>query len=183
MSYKHFALLACFFVLPCSLRAGIELLSLKEDPSRGSTAIRLGLTTAQDNVQAELAFTYPGSVKPTARNGKETAMLSNNVGSIVALNFRAGTQATDCVAVAVSPDSRFVYFGDLNHTIALLIQKWREMVDEASLRIVDVKDEAIILESYQHGSAGGGTNFRVVAHVLQNGDLRIEPQDITDIPP
>ena len=40
-----------------------------------------------------MTLRYPGSAKTTIQNGEEKLMLANKDSSIVAFNFRAGTQA------------------------------------------------------------------------------------------
>jgi hypothetical protein len=160
----------------------IALLSSKEDDNPRSTTITLVIRSPNENVQTEMTLRYPGSAKTMVQNGEEKLMLSNKQASIVAFNFRAGTQANDSVALALSSHGRVVYFFDLNHVVAEIVAKWKNGLDEASFRVVDLTNDSIILEYYEHYSAPESLSFRVVAHVLANGDLQIAPADIKDLP-
>ncbi len=91
-----------------------------------------------------MTLRYPGSAKTTIQNGEEKLMLANKDSSIVAFNFRAGTQANDSVALALSSSGRLVYFFDLNHVIVELVAKWKKGLDEESFRVTDVTQESII---------------------------------------
>src|SRR5262249_34393326 len=103
-------------------RAQIELLSSKEEPDPRSTAIILGIRSPKENVETQMSLRYPGSAKSVVQNGQERIMLSNKDATIVAFNFRAGTQTNDSVAIALSPAGRLVYYFNLNHIIAHLVE-------------------------------------------------------------
>jgi len=169
-------------LLHCTAEAEIELLSSKEVDNPRSTAITLGIRIRNANVQTEIILRYPGSAKTIAQDGQEKLMLSNKQASIVAFNFRAGTQANDSVALALSSDGKLTYFFDLNHMIARLIEKWKKDIDEASFRVVELTNDSIILEYYEHYSSAGRLNFRVVAHVRPDGNLEIARDDVKSLP-
>src|SRR5262245_32527885 len=81
--------------------ADIELRSSKEEAEPRSTSITLRIKSANENVETEMTLRYPGSAKMMTQNGEEKLMLANKDSSIVAFNFRAGTQANDSVALAL----------------------------------------------------------------------------------
>ena len=137
-------------LLACTARAEIELRSSKEEPELRSTTITLAIRSPNENVETEMTLRYPGSAKTMVQDGQEKLMLANKQASIVAFNFRAGTQANDSVALALSSSGRLVYFFDLNHVIIDLVQKWRKNLNEGSFRVVDVGDNSITLEYYEH---------------------------------
>jgi hypothetical protein len=162
--------------------AEIELLSSKEDAEPRSTAITLGIRSSNENVETEMTLRYPGSAKTMVQNGQEKIMLSNKDATIVAFNFRAGTQANDSVAIALSSVGRLVYYVDLNHVIAQLVETWKKNLDEGFFRVTDVTDDTIVLDYYVHYSGPQNLNFRVVAHILADGNLKVGQKDIKDLP-
>jgi hypothetical protein len=175
------------FVLPLLLLlhggawADIELRSSKEEAEPRSTTITLGIKSANENVETEMTLRYPGSAKTTMQNGEEKLMLANKDSSIVAFNFRAGTQANDSVALALSSSGRLVYFFDLNHVIVELVAKWKKGLDEESFRVTDVTGDSIILDYYEHYQGQENPNFRVIAHVLSDGSLKVSQDDIKSL--
>lgn len=158
--------------------AEIELRSSKEEGQPRLTTITLGIKSGNENVETEITLRYPGSVKTMVQNREEKTMLANKDSSIVAFNFRAGTQANDSVALALSSDGRLVYFFDLNHVIVELIAKWKKNLNEESFRVSDVTEDSIILDYYEHYQGPENPNFRVIAHVLSDGSLRVNQNDI-----
>lgn len=165
-------------LLACTARAEIELRSSKEEPEPRFTTITLAIRSPNENVETEITLRYPGSAKTMVQDGQEKLMLANKQASIVAFNFRAGTQANDSVALALSSSGRLVYFFDLNHVIIDLVQKWRKNLNEGSFRVVDVGDDSITLEDDEHYPTA--QNFRVIAHVLPDGGLRVEQGDVKE---
>jgi hypothetical protein len=125
-----------------------------------------------------MTLRYPGSAKKTVQNGEERLMLANKDSSIVAFNFRAGTQANDSVALALSSSGKLIYFFDLNHVIVELVAKWKKGLNEESFRVTDVIDDGIILDYYEHYQGPENLNFRVIAHVLADGGLKVNQDDI-----
>jgi hypothetical protein len=162
--------------------AEIELRSSKEEAEPRSTTITLGIKSPNENVETEMTLRYPGSAKTVIQNGQEKLMLANKQASIVAFNFRAGTQANDSVALALSATGRLVYFFDLNRAIVELIGKWKKNLDEGSFRVTNVTEDSIILDYYEHYSGAENLNFRVVAHVLRDGNLKVGHEDVKELP-
>lgn len=162
--------------------ADIELRSSKEEAEPRSTTITLAIKSPNENVETEMTLRYPGSAKTMLQNGEEKLMLANKDASIVAFNFRAGTQANDSVALALSSSGRLVYFFDLNHVIVELVAKWKKSLDEESFRVTDVTDDSIILDYYEHYQGPENPNFRVIAHVLSDGTLKVSQDDIKSLP-
>jgi hypothetical protein len=169
-------------LLHSTARTQIELHDCKEEAAPHSITITLGIRSPNDNVQTEMTLRYPGTAKRMVQNGRETVMLSNKQASIVAFNFRAGTQANDSVALALSSSGRLVYFFDLNHVVADLIGKWKKNLDEASFRVTDIDGESIILDYYEHYSGPENLNFRVVTHVSEDGNIKVNQDDIKALP-
>jgi hypothetical protein len=174
--------LVLLLLVSWTAEAEITLLSSKEGGNPRSTTITLAIRSSKENIQTEMTLRYPGSAKTMVQNGQEKLMLSNEQASIVAFNFRAGTQANDSVALALSSDGRLVYFFDLNHIIAQMVAKWKNGLDEASFRVVDLTNDSIVLEYYEHSTGPLSQNFRVVAHVLPDANLKIAPTDVEDLP-
>lgn len=168
-------------VLACTARGQIELLSIQEDPERPLTTIKLGVTSTDSNVQTELTLRYPGSVNKTSK--QDRTMLANQQASIAAFNFRAGTQANDCVALALSASGRLVYYFDFNNGVTNLVAKWKEKLNEGSFRVVNVSDDVITLEYYEHVLSSRNKNFRVTVHVLPDGNLSVTQGDLKDVSP
>jgi hypothetical protein len=162
--------------------AEIELLSYKEETEPRSTAITLGIRSSNENVDTEMTLRYPGSAKTVVQNGQEKIMVSNKDATIVAFNFRAGTQANDSVAIALSSAGRLVYYFDLNHVIAQLVKTWKKNLDEGSFSATNVTGDSIVLDYYVHYSGPENLNFRVVAHILADGNLKVGQNDIKELP-
>jgi hypothetical protein len=172
--------LALLLLFHWTARAEILLVSSKENPEPRSTIITLGIKSPNENVETEMTLHYPGSAKTMIQNGQEKLMLTNKQASIVAFNFRSGTQANDSVALALFSSGRLVYFFDLNRVIVELIGKWKKKLDEGSFRVTDVTGDSIILDYYEYSS--GAENFRVIAHVLADGNLKVGQEDLKELP-
>jgi hypothetical protein len=175
-------ILSLLLALHCTAWAEIELRSSKEEAEPRSTTITLGIRGPKENVETEMTLRYPGSAKTMIQNGQEKLMLANKQASIVAFNFRAGTQANDSVALALSSGGKLVYFFDLNRVIVELIGKWKKNLDEGSFMVTDVRDDSIILDYYVHYSGAENLNFRVIAHVLPDGNLKVGHDDVKELP-
>ena len=178
MSSRIFILLLLLQKAAC---AEIELRSSKEEGQPRSTTITVGIRSPNENVETEMTLRYPGSAKTMIQDGEEKLMLANKDSSIVAFNFRAGTQANDSVALVLSSTGRLVYFFDLNHIIVDLVAKWKKGLHEESLRVSDITDNSIILDYYEHYQGAENSNFRVMAHVLPDGNLRVSENDIKSL--
>lgn len=174
--------LPLLLLLHWTARAEIELLSSKEEPEPRSTSITLGIKNPNENVETQMILRYPGSAKTVVHSGQQKIMLSNEDATIVAFNFRAGTQANDSVAVALSQVGRLVYYFDLNHVIAQAVEMWKKNLDEGAFRVTDVTKDSIVLDYYVHYSGPENPNFQVVAHVLMDGNLRVNQNDIRALP-
>ena len=181
MASKSFGL-ALLLLFYSTAQAEIELISSKENAELRSTTVTLGIRSPGENLETEIILRYPGSVKTMMQNGQEKFMLANKQASIVAFNFRAGTQANDSVVLALSASGRLVYFFNLNHVIVELIGKWKKNLDEGSFMVTNVTGDSIILDYYEHYSGPQSLNFRVTAHVLPDGNLKIAEDDVKDLP-
>jgi hypothetical protein len=55
-----------------------------------------------------------------------------------------------------------------------------ENLDEGSFRVTDVTGDSIILDYYEYSSVV--ENFRVIAHVLADGNLKVGQEDLKELP-
>lgn len=180
--YRRAPVLVLLLLLQGIAAAQIELRSSKEVTEPRLTTITLAIKHPNQNIETEMTLRYPGSAKKMVQNGKERLMLANQQATIVAFNFRAGTEANDSIALALFPSGKLVYFFELNHVIVELIAKWKKNLDDASFMVTDVTDESLVLDYYQHYVGLENLNFRVVAHVQADGNLKVGSEDIKELP-
>jgi hypothetical protein len=170
--------LLCWFSVSWTAFGEIELISFKQEENPRISRLSIAIKVEKANMQTIVNLANPGSCGTRLDDGTEKVMLSNKDSSIVAFNFQPGTKVNDCIAIALLPSGKLVYFFDLNHTVSELVKNSKKNLDEAAFRVVDVAGDRIVLEYYEHYSGSENLNFRVRARVSEDGNLQVRAEDV-----
>lgn len=167
------------FLIFITFRAAgqIELVSFHQDVNPQRATLTIAIKSSETTVKTAFALEYSGYCG-TIVDAKEKVMLSNNRGSIAAINCWSGSKINDSVAIALLPSGIVVYFPTLNHIVAEKLERFKGRLEESSFRVTAVAENGVELEYNDHSSHG--LLFHVLARISDDGTVQIGQNDIKD---